>query len=129
MRRLLGTFLVVTIVWGGAGACSSDDGANEGAGASSPAATTTPESTGARGTLVTIENFAYSPPLLRADVGQEITVKNADGVAHTLTAEDRSFSTGTLDPSGSATVKPARPGTFSYFCEIHQYMKGQLTVS
>ncbi len=126
MRRLVGTVLAV-VALSTAASCSSD--ALNDAGPSPQTATTVAEATGVEGTTVTIQNFAFSPPALRAAAGEEITVKNADGVVHTLTAEDRSFSTGTLDPSATATVKPPRAGTFAYFCEIHQYMKGQITVS
>jgi plastocyanin len=125
MRRLGRIVFVVAALTIVGTACSSDDPATE----TSSTPTTVAGSASPRGTAVTIENFSFSPPDLQAGVGEDITVTNKDGAVHTLTAEDKTFSTGNLDPAGSATVKPTRAGTFAYFCEIHQYMKGRLTIS
>ena len=49
---------------------------------------------------------------------------NADGAAHTLTADDGSFDTGNLDGGASATITIDAPGRYAYFCDIHNYMTG-----
>ncbi|KJS58088.1 hypothetical protein VM95_35615 [Streptomyces rubellomurinus] len=62
--------------------------------------------------------------------GDTITVVNDDTTAHTLTASDKSFDTGTIAPGKSATLTaPAKPGSYPYICTIHQFMHGTLTVS
>ena len=46
------------------------------------------------------------------------------GAAHTLTADDGSFDTGTLDGGRSARISVDAPGRYRYFCDIHNYMTG-----
>lgn len=78
---------------------------------------------------VTIQDFAFAGGGTVAP-GAAVPVVNADSVAHTLTAEDRSFDTGTLDSGGRATITaPTAPGTYRFFCTIHPSMKGTLTVA
>ncbi len=76
--------------------------------------------------VVSIREFAFSPDRLRVAVGTTIEVRNEDDAPHTLTAEDRSFDTGTLEKDASKTITIERSGTFPYVCTIHQYMKGEL---
>lgn len=101
-----------------------------GGGGSSPKAS---GSTGASasGNAIAIKGFAFSPDKLTAKPGQEITVTNKDAAKHTITADDgKSFDTGDLGMNKSFTFKaPTKPGTYTYICNIHQYMKGSLTVS
>ncbi|MCU1485543.1 MAG: secreted metal-binding protein [Actinomycetia bacterium] len=109
--------LLVLLVVGLVTACGgSDDG--------QPAAASTPSASSA----ITIEDFAFSPVLATAEVGDTITVTNKDSVTHTLTADDGSFDTGKLAPDrASITVDSA--GTFTYHCAIHSYMKGTVEVT
>ncbi|MER7673431.1 cupredoxin domain-containing protein [Kitasatospora sp. NPDC096128] len=102
--------------------------AQSGAAASSPAQTSSAQSsTGAL--QVTIKNFAFSPATLTVGPGQQVTVLNQDSVAHTLTASDKSFDTGTIQPGASATfTTPQQTGEHPYTCTIHPFMHGTLTV-
>jgi len=61
--------------------------------------------------------------------GAVVQVSNADAEAHTLTAEDGAFDTGSVD--GGTVVSftaPAVPGTYSFSCDIHPSMTGSLVV-
>ena len=78
--------------------------------------------------LVTIKGFNYRPSRLRIVVGTTLQVVNKDSEPHTLTADDKSFTTGTLDKDGSKTITLARAGTFPFYCTLHPYMKGTITV-
>ena len=79
---------------------------------------------------ITIKNFAFSPPTISVAAGTAVTVTNDDQVSHTVTAMTGGFSTGDIGPGQSKTfTAPNTPGTYSYFCSIHQYMTGHLTVS
>jgi plastocyanin len=94
---------------------------------SSPGARGASVATGTQGPgaeTILIENFAYEPPLLRVNVGASITVRNVDGAAHTATARNGSFDTGSLDGGAAVTIRISRPGRSTYFCEIHNYMRG-----
>jgi len=95
---------------------------------SAPAAAT-PAAPAPAAAPVTIENFAFAGGGTVAP-GAAVEVVNADSAAHTLTAEDRSFDTGTLESGGRATITaPAGPGTYRFFCAIHPSMEGTLTVA
>ncbi|MFF1791411.1 cupredoxin domain-containing protein [Kitasatospora sp. NPDC058243] len=79
---------------------------------------------------VAIRDFVFEPANFTVRPGAVVTVRNADTVDHTLTAQDRSFDTGTIAPGASATfTAPARPGASSYLCTLHHFMRGILTVS
>ncbi|MFF3003515.1 cupredoxin domain-containing protein [Kitasatospora sp. NPDC057940] len=77
-----------------------------------------------------IRDFAFEPADFTVRPGAVVTVRNADTVDHTLTAQDGGFDTGTIAPGASATfTAPARPGASSYLCTLHHFMRGILTVS
>ncbi|MBA3742603.1 cupredoxin domain-containing protein [Sporichthya sp.] len=78
---------------------------------------------------IVIKNFVFSPATLTVAPGAVVMVNNQDTAPHTATAEDRSFDTGNLagNQRGSITA-PTEPGEYPYICDIHQYMKGNLTV-
>jgi len=78
---------------------------------------------------IQIKDFAYSPTSIVAKVGDTVTVKNVDSTAHTVTADDGSFDTGNLGAGATATVKIAKSGQLTYYCRIHNYMKGVIQVS
>ncbi len=88
-------------------------------------------STGAAvsGDAITIKDFLFTPMDLKVKAGQEITVTNEDRAPHTITADDKSFDSGDLAKGQTFTFKVDKPGTYSYICTIHQYMKGTLEVS
>jgi plastocyanin len=107
-------------------ACSSG-------GSSTPStAASTGSSSGAtaRHDSITIHNFAFAPNTMTVRPGATVTVTNTDQVTHTLTASKNEFTTGDIGPGQSKTfTAPKSPGTYSYFCMIHQYMTGSLVVS
>ena len=56
-------------------------------------------------------------------------MSNADAAAHTLTAKDGAFDTGSVDQGAiTSFTAPAVPGTYEFFCEIHPSMTGSLVV-
>ena len=77
---------------------------------------------------VAISGFAFDPVDLTVDAGTEITWTNDDPAPHTVTAEDGSFDSGTLEPGQTfrATIDGAGPVT--YVCQIHPEMRGTITV-
>lgn len=96
-----------------------------------PAATppASPASPASPAPVIQIRDFAFGGGATAAP-GGPVTVVNADSVAHTLTAADRSFDSGTLDPGGRATITaPTAPGTYRFVCTIHPSMTGTLTVT
>jgi plastocyanin len=93
---------------------------------SSSAASRDGGGSGSSGTAISIKNFQYSPDPITVKVGAKVTVTNDDGTLHTLTANDGQFDTGDLDGGASGTITITEPGTYGYFCDIHNYMTGTI---
>jgi plastocyanin len=84
------------------------------------------------------QNAAYEnnfgPFFIPADAhitaGSPITWTNKDYVSHTATSGDgSSFDTKTILPSESVTLQLKNKGFFTYYCKIHPWMIGSVTVS
>ena len=98
------------------------------AGCFSDRPTTGPEPP-AGGSAVEIRNFAYVPPSLTVASGASVTWTNRDDVAHTVSADDGSAFDGTVSPGARFTFTAGAPGTYTYFCRFHPFMKASLTVT
>jgi LPXTG-motif cell wall-anchored protein len=85
--------------------------------------------TAAASTTVTIADFAFSPKSVAINVGDTVTWRNTDDVAHSATAEDGSFDTGTFGNGKSRSETFDTAGTFQYICTPHPFMKGTVTVN
>jgi plastocyanin len=94
-----------------------------------PSTATNTTVTAAAATGVTIKNFAFSPGTSSVHVGDTITWTNNDIAAHTATANDGSFDTGTINKGKSASHTFTKAGTFAYICSIHPSMHGTVTVA
>lgn len=85
----------------------------------------------APGSGIVIKSFSFSPNPLKVAPGATVQVRDADGTAHTVQADDKtSFDTGRIEGGATKSLTaPTKPGTYSYHCNIHDYMKGTLVVS
>lgn len=96
------------------------------------AETTTTEATGAgaTGDAVTIVDFAYDPTPLTVAVGTAVTFTNEDSAPHTATSTEApvEFDTGDLAEGDADEITFDEAGTYEYYCSIHNYMKGEITV-
>jgi plastocyanin/mono/diheme cytochrome c family protein len=77
---------------------------------------------------VPISSFKFAPPNLEVHVGDIVEWKNTDFVAHSATADDRSFDTGRIEAGEAKRVVAKKKGRFNYFCRYHIAMKGTLIV-
>jgi plastocyanin len=92
-------------------------------------ATAGPTSTGGKPTI-TIKDFSFGPDPLKVAPGTAVTVFNRDDATHTVTSDRAgAFDTGDIDGRGRATIRVSAPGTYRYFCQIHDYMHGVIHVS
>jgi plastocyanin len=80
------------------------------------------------GDTVSIEDFVYKPAELTVKAGTTVSFTNEDGFAHTVTADDRSYDSGNLDEGESFDHVYDQPGTYEYFCAIHNSMTGSVVV-
>jgi plastocyanin len=72
----------------------------------------------------------YSPPTITVVIGVNNTVQwvNNDTAPHTVTATDRSFDSGNLNPGDTWSYTFTKPGTYTYVCTYHPWMKGTVIV-
>ncbi len=78
---------------------------------------------------ITIEKFKFSGPSSVAP-GTEITVKNEDAEAHTVTADTGKAFDVKIDPGKSSTfIAPKAAGSYAYHCTYHSNMHATLKVS
>ena len=79
---------------------------------------------------VQIENYAYAPSSITVDVGDSITWTNDDTAPHTITTSSgpRTLSSPYLSKGQSWSFTFTTPGTYSYYCAVHPYMRAQVIV-
>ncbi len=77
---------------------------------------------------IVIKDFKFNVPA-SVKVGATVTVMNQDMTAHTVTANDRSFDTGPIQPGTSKSITVGKAGEVPFHCDIHDYMTGALKVS
>jgi len=76
----------------------------------------------------TLGNRAFAPDQLEIAVGGTVTWTNTDTVAHTTTADQGSWDSGSVAPGGKFSSTYSTAGTFPYHCAIHPGMVGTITV-
>jgi plastocyanin len=77
---------------------------------------------------VHIVNFKFVPATLTVAPGTTVTFINDDQEPHTVTATNHSFDSEGLDTNQKWARAFGKAGTFAYFCEMHPYMHGIVTV-
>lgn len=107
----------------GASCSGVGGGVDTGGGVPSP-----PTTAGGEGVVV-IRNVTYHPTRLSVPAGREVVwVFDDNGLAHTVTADDGSF-TSDRRTSGEFKRAFAAPGEVAYHCEVHARMKGTVVVT
>jgi plastocyanin len=79
-------------------------------------------------TEVRISGFVFQPETITVAEGATITWTNLDSVSHTVTSETDLFGSANLGRDASFSYSFTEPGTFSYFCAIHPYMRAEVIV-
>jgi len=83
--------------------------------------------TDGRGTTVTMEDYCYSPTVLRVPSGGRVTFVNADKVAHPTVGRGSDWYAD-VGAAGRATIRFDKPGIYPYFCHTHIGMIGVVVV-
>ncbi len=79
---------------------------------------------------VTIQNFAFQPANVQVKVGTTVTWTNQDTAPHTVTFRDSSLKSSALLQKGeSYSYTFTTAGTYSYYCDVHEAMTGQVIVT
>lgn len=77
---------------------------------------------------VAIRDIAFAPGTVRIKVGQTVVWVNGDPIAHTVTADDKSWGSGFLNEGGRFSRRFTAAGSYAYHCEPHPQMRGIVIV-
>jgi len=85
------------------------------------------------GSTVTIQTFQFKPAKLEVKAGTQVTWINQDDIRHTITSgapekKDGRFDAPLPGKGKSFSFTFSQPGTYSYFCERHEHMRGEIEV-
>ena len=75
---------------------------------------------------IVIQNFQFVDVVAKAH--QVTKVVNKDSAPHTLTADDASFDTKSIDGNGTGQFTAPGPGTYKIHCTVHPFMTATLKV-
>jgi len=75
---------------------------------------------------ILIVNFQYQDMVAKAH--QVTKVVNKDTAPHTLTADDSSFDTKSIDANATGEFTAPGPGTYKIHCTVHPFMTATLKV-
>ena len=78
--------------------------------------------------LAQIDNFQFAPDPINAVSGAKLTWSNKDSTQHTVVSDIGQFRSQTLSQNDTFSVTLTAPGTYSYHCSIHPFMKGEIVV-
>jgi len=76
-----------------------------------------------------IKDFKYNPTPAKIHTGDRVTFVNDDDEPHTVTATDKSYDSEGLDTNNTWQHVYTKPGRYTYFCELHPYMKAVVIVT
>lgn len=77
---------------------------------------------------VNVKDLAFSPGTVRIKVGQTVQWVNGDPLAHTVTADDRSWGSEFFNRGETFEHRFTAAGSFPYHCRPHTQMKGLVIV-
>lgn len=82
---------------------------------------------------VDVRLFRFQPIQLTVKAGTEVAWTNGDDIEHTVTSgtpekRDVRFDLRLRGKGSSSSIVFPEPGTYSYFCDRHQFMRGEIRV-
>jgi plastocyanin len=75
-----------------------------------------------------MKNIHYLQPTLEIEVGTTVEWKNNDPLLHSVTADNKSFDSGVIQPGKTYRHTFTRAGTFRFHCVPHPFMTGTVVV-
>lgn len=88
---------------------------------------------GESGPTVAIKTFQFTPSPLEVRAGTKVTWINWDEITHTITSgtpenRDGRFNSPLEGKGATFSATLDRPGAYTYFCNRHQSMRGEIHV-
>src|SRR5207302_11255076 len=76
----------------------------------------------------TTGSTGYLPANFTTTAGKTVTWANKDSTPHTATSTTGLFDSGILNPGQTFSHTFPQTGVYSYYCTLHSWMKGNVTV-
>lgn len=73
--------------------------------------------------------YVFDPAMLTVKVGTQVVWTNNSDAPHTVTSDTQVFNTDNLTQKQTFKVVFTKPGMYTYYCNIHLYMKGVIIVT
>jgi plastocyanin len=74
---------------------------------------------------INLANISFNPKETTIKAGTTVIWMNKDNMAHTVTADDKSFDSGNLNPGDTFKFTFAKAGTYHFYCRYHGGPNGQ----
>ena len=71
------------------------------------------------GPAVQVQARSFAPTEVHVPAGTAVTWTNGSQDEHTVTADDNSFDSGTVEPGDSFSRTFDAPGRYQYYCQFH----------
>lgn len=133
----LGAALVGMLLLAGCGT-STNTSSGAGSNAAAPTATAAPAGTTASNAAVALvkiteqnDKYGFAPTMLTVAKGTRVVWSNTTDAPHTVTSDTgTTLASSMINPSGGTfSFTFTQPGTYSYHCTVHPYMKGTIVVT
>ena len=72
---------------------------------------------------------SYDPLAIEIESGTTVTWTNQDFVIHTVTDKENSFDSGFIQAGKTWSYQFEKPGELDYFCTLHPWMQGTVTIT
>ena len=83
---------------------------------------------GGAGPAVEMKGVAFLPSRIEVAAGATVTWTNNDPLVHTVTADDGSWDSGTIEPGKTFSRTFTQPGEYAVHCTPHPFMKAVIVV-
>ncbi|MEO8458737.1 MAG: cupredoxin domain-containing protein [Chloroflexota bacterium] len=78
--------------------------------------------------FISVRDYAYNPKVISIPRGAKVTWLNDDKVDHTATDKNGRWDSTVIHNEQEQSVTLTASGTYQYYCTIHPYMTGTITV-
>lgn len=75
-----------------------------------------------------MSNLAFTRPVLEIQAGTTVEWRNDDAMPHSVTADNLGFDSGLVEAGATWRFTFTRPGTYTYHCSPHPFMRGTVVV-
>ena len=75
-----------------------------------------------------MREMAFRPLRIEIAAGATVVWTNSDAMVHTVSSDDGRWSSGAIEPGATWRRRFDRPGTYSFHCTPHPFMKGVVVV-